>query len=76
MNKNEFLKELLEELEVEQPASFDTKFTDLDVWESMSAMILIGFVADSFDINLTADDIKKLTTIESLIERIGIDKFD
>lgn len=75
MNKQDFIAELAEELEVEVEVSLDTNFEDLDEWDSMGAMILIGFVSDTFDVTLNADDIEALTTLESLINRIGIEKF-
>jgi acyl carrier protein len=39
-------------------------------------MVLIGFVSDEFGITLNADDIAAITTIESLIQKIGQDKFN
>lgn len=75
MNKNKFLEELTEELEIETQVSLDTNLKDLDEWDSMGAMILIGFVSDNFDITLTADDIKELTTFQSIIDRIGAENF-
>jgi acyl carrier protein len=42
----------------------------------MAAMILISFVSDNFGVLLNGDDIAKITTVNSLVERIGEDKFD
>ena len=53
-----------------------TSLQDLDEWDSMGAMILIGFVSNEFDVTLTSDDIKAMTTIDSLMERIGAEKFN
>lgn len=75
MKIQEFVNELVEELEVEVNVTLDTKLEDLDEWDSMGAMILIGFVSDNFDVTLNADDIKLLTTFQSLVERIGLEKF-
>ena len=75
MNKQEFIKELVEELEVEVDVTLETNLEDLDEWDSMGAMILIGFVSDNFDVTLNADDINALTTFESIIDRIGEEKF-
>ena len=76
MNKQEFLTELAEELELETEVQLDTNFKNLDEWDSMGAMILIGFVSDNFDVTLNADDIKGLSTFQSIVEKIGADKFD
>jgi acyl carrier protein len=75
MNKQQFIEELAEELEIEESIDFNTNIKDLDEWDSMTAMGLIGFVSDTFDVTLNADDIEKLTTIESIIERVGVEKF-
>lgn len=75
MKKEEFIKELTEELELETVVTIDTNIKDMDEWDSMGQMILIGYVSDTFDVTLNADDISSLTTFSSLIDRIGEEKF-
>nr|WP_315146894.1 acyl carrier protein [uncultured Flavobacterium sp.] len=76
MTKQEFISGLQEELDFETVLTKNTNIKDLDEWDSMSAMVLIGFVSNEFDLILSPDDIKAMTTIDSLIERIGLDKFN
>jgi acyl carrier protein len=76
MEKSVFLSRLQEELEFESELEVNTNIKDLEEWDSMAAMILIGFVSDEFGMTLNADDIEAITTIESLIEKIGQDKFN
>jgi acyl carrier protein len=76
MEKSVFLCRLQEELEFESELEINTNIKDLDDWDSMAAMVLIGFVSDEFGMTLNADDIAAITTIESLIEKIGQDKFN
>lgn len=76
MKKEDFIKELVEELEIESKLTFDTDLKSLDEWDSMTVMMLIGYVSDSFDVKLTAEDIEKLTTVDSLVQKIGENKFD
>ena len=76
MKKEDFIKELAEELELETEVTVETEFVELDEWDSMGAMILIGYVSDNFDVTLNAVDIEKLTSFQSLIERIGEVKFE
>lgn len=72
-----FIENFVEELEIEEiVVTVDTNIKDLDEWDSMTAMIMIGFVSNEFDVTLSADDITAITTIQSLIERIGLDKFN
>ena len=76
MEKSVFLSRLQEELEFDSELEINTSIKDLEEWDSMAAMILIGFVSDEFGITLNADDIEAITTIESLIKKIGQDKFN
>ena len=76
MKTNEFILGLAEELEIETSIENTTNLKDLDEWDSMAAMILIGYVSNEFGVTLNAEDLKDITTLDSLIERIGIDKFN
>lgn len=76
MEKSMFLSRLQEELEFENVLEINTNIKDLEEWDSMAAMVLIGFISDEFGITLNADDIEDVTTIESLIEKIGQDNFN
>lgn len=75
MNIQKFVTELQEELEFEQTLTLETDLKAADEWDSMAAMVLIAFVSDNFDKQLTAEDLKEITTIDSLIEIIGRNKF-
>lgn len=76
MKKNDFILGLGEELEIETTLVNTTNLKDLDEWDSMAAMVLIGYVSNEFGVTLNADDLKEITTVDSLIERIGLDKFN
>lgn len=76
MKKQDFILGLVEEMELETPITLDTNIKNIDEWDSMNAMILIGFVSDNFGVTLTSNDLEKISTIESIIEIIGIEKFE
>lgn len=76
MDKKIFFLRLEEDLELEKEINGDTNIKDLDEWDSMSAMVLIGLVNEEFLVNLSSDDIENITTVNSLMERIGLDKFN
>lgn len=76
MNITDFTSQLQEELELETDLTPETDLSQLEEWDSMAAMILIGFVSDNFGVLLNGDDIAKITTVNSLVERIGADKFN
>jgi acyl carrier protein len=74
MKKDEFISKLKEELELESDITANTELKELDEWDSMTAMVLIGFISDNFGLTLTAEDIKQMSTVDSLIEKIGTEK--
>lgn len=74
MTTKEFVAELAEALEFEETIKPSTRLKDLEEWDSMGAMILVAFVSDNFDKNLTTDEIKSMTTVDSLIDLIGREK--
>ena len=75
MNKDQFLVLLKEDLELESDLTLETNFKELEEWDSMTAMLLIGVVSNEFNFNLTGDDIAELTTVQTLIDKIGSDSF-
>lgn len=76
MTNQEFCSNLAEELELEVEINPSTNLKELEEWDSMAAMLLIGFVSNEFNVTLTSDDLKEITTVDSLINRIGQDKFN
>jgi acyl carrier protein len=75
MTKKDFFKNLKQELELEADIDGAINFKELDEWDSMTAMILIGYVSGEFNVTLTADDLEELTTLDSVVTKIGEDKF-
>ena len=76
MKTDDFIELIVDGLEIENIiVTPDTIFDSLAEWDSMGAMIIIGLVAEHFDITLKGKDIAQLTTIKSLIEKIGTDRF-
>ena len=76
MTKQDFLKAIKEELELDVVLGFETNLKDLEEWDSMCAMVLMGFVSNEFNVNLNPTDLAEMSTISSLMTRIGLDKFD
>lgn len=76
MNKEKFLILLKDELELDSDLTLETNLKELEEWDSMTAMLLIGVVSNEFDYNLTGDEIAELSTVQSLIDKIGSDKFE
>ncbi|UIR55964.1 acyl carrier protein [Sphingobacterium sp. SRCM116780] len=70
-----FLELLVEDLELQNPLTLASNLKELDEWDSMTAMLLIGVVSNEFGKTLTAEDIKELTTVQSLVDKIGVQHF-
>lgn len=76
MTKQDFFLELKEELELDETVDSMTNLKDLEEWDSMCAMVLIGFISNKFNVVLKPDDLKEMTTIDSLMRTIGLDNFN
>lgn len=44
----------------------DTNFRELDEWSSLSALGVIAFADEEFDIELSGNDLRKVNTIQEL----------
>ena len=70
MKKEEFLEILIEEVfsESEQEILINTKFKELDCWDSITALTLIAVFDSEFSLSLTGDNIKEIDTIDGLFD--------
>ena len=70
MNKTSFLENLKLQFEEEEMSNllFDTKFKDLDTWDSLTKFSIIAFVADDYNVKIT--DFSKIETVSQLYEFI------
>ena len=76
MEKNTFLEKLQEALEENTVLHTDTKFSDLDNFDSMSIMILIAFIDENFNEKISASQFKEIKTVTDLMNAIGNQHFD
>lgn len=68
-----FLKELQDELEFESiKIELKTILKDCDEWDSMTALVLMAYASNNFDVNLKAKDIEEIKTVESLAKKLGL----
>ena len=75
MNTKEILNSIYEELEIESVKEIDLKtvYKDLDEWDSMSVIILIGFFEENFSITISGETLNELTTFGDLFLKLKID---
>lgn len=76
MKIEDFIEDLQETLEFETKLDINTNFQEVSEWDSLSAMVLMGYVKDNFDVKISPADLESLKSISSLIEKIGRQKFD
>ena len=77
MKKQVFYNELIDFLEFEHvELSEKTEFKSLEGYDSLAVMSLIAFCDEKFNKKITAQQIKNLTTIKSLMDFIGYEQFE
>lgn len=77
MKKKEFTEIILEELG-EEDTSLDpsTKLKSLEMWDSMSTLVIISLVDEYFGKSFKSEDIQAFNTFQDIINAIGEEKFD
>ena len=78
MKKSDFLKEMQDMLEITSVdnLSEETVIRELPEYNSLFVLSIIAFVDDNFSIQLSAEQLKNLTTVKNLMELIGLEKFE
>jgi acyl carrier protein len=77
MKKKDFYNELIEFLEFEPvELTEDKELKSLDGYDSMAVMSLIAFCDEKFSKKINAQQIQNLTTVGSLMEFLGKEKFE
>ena len=78
MTKSEFLSELHEMLEITSIKELtpDTVLKEIEEYDSLFLLTIISIIDEKFGIQLTAEQLSTITTLQSLIELIGIGKFE
>ena len=68
MDLKSFIDQFAEQFEDTERSEFNanTEFRQLDEWSSLTGLLIIGMVLDVYSINLTADEMRKCTTIEDV----------
>jgi acyl carrier protein len=67
MNKQEFLEELTEIMQLEETITEDAVLTDFPEWDSMAYLGAISFFDIEFGKEVAVEDLKKITKVSELI---------
>ena len=77
MTSTDFLRELAGSLEIaEKRLDETTDLTALDEYDSLSVLAIIALIDESFGISLTGPQLAQFTTVGSLMDLIGRERFD
>jgi acyl carrier protein len=76
MTITEFCTGLVEILELAEPISNETDLKELEEFDSMAIMSLVAYIHKTFGKQFNARQLNNITTVQSLIELIGVDVFD
>lgn len=71
MNIEEFLKVTAETLEYEEVINIDDRLEDIDMWDSLGVLSLVGML-DEMNISVELDRFEDLETIREFIALAGI----
>jgi len=69
----EFINHFAEQFDETDTSEFDasTKFRDLDEWDSMIALSIIGMVDEKCNKEITADQMRSADTIQDLFDIVN-----
>ena len=71
MNKADFLTELEDILQREEPCRENDNLNNYDEWDSLSKMAVMAFYNKNFGIKMTLNELKNLNTVADLIKIAG-----
>ena len=72
MNLEQFIKDFSVEFEMTEPEEItaETSFRDLDEWDSLLSLAIIGMVNNKYHVKITGEEIRHAKTVESLFNLI------
>ncbi len=66
----EFLKTRKQELEIESKIVENTRFKDLDEWDSMCALVLSSLLSERYNVDIKPNEFENYDTIMDLYNKI------
>ena len=73
MEISNFIENFIEQFEDEPTCEItaETVFRDIDGWSSIVALSVMAMVDEEYDVQLTADEMRKATTIGDLFNTVS-----
>lgn len=66
MTEIEFLKGMIEELEIEEQVVMQMNFRELEDWSSLMGFSMLAFLEENFNKRISVDEFLKLETFEDV----------
>lgn len=76
MTTSQFINELTTLLELSEPLTVDTDLKELSEFDSLSIMSLVAYIHKTFGKQFNARQLNNITTVQSLMELVGLELFD
>lgn len=72
MEIKDFIEKFVEAVEIEDAATCtaETKFRDIEEWNSLAALSVIAMADEEYNVTLKGDDIRNAVTIEDLYNTV------
>lgn len=71
MDKADFLVELEDILQREEPCAENDNLEDYEEWDSLSKMAIMAYYDKNFGVKLSLNDLKNVSTVSDLIKLAG-----
>ncbi len=72
MTQHEFLTEMQDVLQRDEPLSMDMALADIEEWDSLAIMGTAAFMSHNFSVTMSMDDFKQLRTIADIAAKAGV----
>lgn len=72
MTRDDFLVEMLDVLQRDEPLYFSSALSELDEWDSLAIMATMAFLEKNFGVQTSFADFKMMTTVEDIAKKAGI----
>lgn len=76
MTRNDFLKELVDLMQLDSELTLETDLTSLEEYDSLMALSIMAMVNNELGVTLTADQMISVVKVSDLVNAIGQDKFE
>ena len=75
MKRFDFLKEIIDSIEIEEEINENMVLDDIEEWDSLAAVTTLALFKQKLGLNIGAQDVKKCQTVKDLLE-LGSAKYE